>query len=238
MTKQQSVIYKITNPTGRYYIGKTINFNSRMSSYKNNNNPQQYIIYNSILKYGWENHVVEILEESTPDLISSKEIKYIKEYNSFHKDNPLGMNLTRGGEGTLGRKDSKETIDKRAQKLIGGTRSNETKKLMSDLKIGKKPVCATLPRSEKQKHHAKYGNIGKKHSKKSIEAKIETMKNKMLNTHGSILQLDIVTQHIVKEWFILPTEIAKIINVDYTHLLKSIKTENKKCHGYYWKYKI
>ena len=67
---KSGVIYKITSPSGRYYIGKTVNLNGRLSSYKNHNNKEQRLVYNSILKYGWEKHIWVML----PSQIS-KEIK-------------------------------------------------------------------------------------------------------------------------------------------------------------------
>jgi predicted GIY-YIG superfamily endonuclease len=34
---KSGVIYKIASPSGRYYIGKTVNPNGRLNSYKNHN---------------------------------------------------------------------------------------------------------------------------------------------------------------------------------------------------------
>ena len=47
-------IYKITNPKGRIYIGKTTRLNDRISSYRNNHKSGQKIIERSIEKYGWD----------------------------------------------------------------------------------------------------------------------------------------------------------------------------------------
>lgn len=80
---KRAVIYKITSPTGRIYIGKTVDFVNRMTSYRNLNNHQQPLIHSSIAKYGWENHQVEVLEESTPEELINLEITYIKQYNSY-----------------------------------------------------------------------------------------------------------------------------------------------------------
>jgi group I intron endonuclease len=233
---KRSVIYKITNPTGRIYIGKTVDFTNRMTSYKNLNNPQQLILYSSILKYGWGNHQVEILEESPPENLSSLEIKYIAEYNSYHYDNPLGMNLTKGGEGTIGRVDSEEVRQNRAQKLIGSKRSDATKKLMSDLKKGKIPIAATLPRSEKQLHHIKYGNIGRKVSQDSIKKNLQTKLDNFIKQYGGVIQYDL-DENFIKEWKMLPKHIAKFINIDDSHFNKILREGSRKCAGYLWNYK-
>lgn len=56
------VIYKITNPNGRIYIGQSNSFTRRIKHYKEmehsgrNNQP---IISNSIKKYGFEAHIIQ-----------------------------------------------------------------------------------------------------------------------------------------------------------------------------------
>jgi len=56
-------IYKITNPKGKIYIGQSINIKRRFNEYKRLNCSQQPKIYNSLLKYGSDNHKFEIIEE-------------------------------------------------------------------------------------------------------------------------------------------------------------------------------
>ena len=234
---KKAVIYKITSPSGKYYIGKTIDFGSRMATYKNLNNSQQKAIHASILKYGWENHVVEILEEATPSNLDQLEIKYIKELNSFSADNPLGLNLTRGGSGTPGRVDTRDAIDRRIKKCRGSKRSETTKKLMSERKKGKIPFASTLPRTEKQLQHSKFGNIGRKKSQESIEKEKATKLAKFLKEHGGILQIDLEGTTI-KEWKILPKYVAKQIQVDVSSLLAALKSDlTKTSKKHFWKYK-
>ena len=234
---KKAVIYKITSPSGKYYIGKTVDFDGRMSKYRNHSNSQQKAIHASILKYGWENHKVEILEESTPENLNELEIKYIKELNSFSVDNPLGLNLTRGGDGSLGRKDSEETKKKRAEKHIGSKRSEETRRLMSEKKKGKIPFASLLPRSEKQLQHSKFGNVGRKRSKESIEKEMNTKLVKFLNKYGGVLQVDL-DGNLVKEWHILPKHVAKQIQVDDSYLLTALKSNGTKTiKNFFWIYK-
>jgi group I intron endonuclease len=233
---KRSVIYKITSPTGRYYIGKTVNFHARMLAYKNNRNNQQLLIHASIIKYGWENHTVEILEEAAPEKLNELEIKYIQQHNSFSEDNPLGMNLTRGGDGAVGRKDTEETKRKRAQKHVGLKRSSETRKLMSERKKGKIPFASTLPRSEKQLYHSRYGNVGKKRSSEALKKEYETKLKKFLDKFGGILQIDL-EGNIVKEWHMLPKHVAKEIGLDDSYFLSVLKKREKPVKGFFWKFK-
>jgi len=55
----------ITSPTNKLYIGSTINITKRFNFYKNYNCKQQIKLYNSFRKYGVENHIFEIVMETT-----------------------------------------------------------------------------------------------------------------------------------------------------------------------------
>jgi len=231
-------IYKITSPSGRVYIGKTTNIKNRISYYKSNTNNQQKIISSSIKKYGWDNHIFEIIHEAPVEQLSELEIKCIKENNTFHYDNPKGMNLTLGGEGLLGTKQSPETIEKRVQKLMGQKRSEETKKLMSELKKGKAPACTKNPKTEHFLKVAKESKLGRKHSVEEIQLMKQTKLNNLIKKHESILQIDVITKQVIKEWVMLPKDIAKELKMEDTMIYKSLKgkyTPLKK--GFIWRYK-
>jgi len=87
-------IYKITNPSGRIYIGKTKNTKNRFNQYKNLNCKSQPALYNSLLKYGYDNHSVEVIHKCDYNDLSRHEIAFISKYNSFHD----GLNATFGGD--------------------------------------------------------------------------------------------------------------------------------------------
>ena len=97
-------IYKITNPFGATYIGKSKNIISRFKNYKHlKENNKQTKIYNSLQKYGWEHHVFSIIEECNEEQLNVREMYWINYYNSYHYHNKtLGLNLTKGGEGGNG----------------------------------------------------------------------------------------------------------------------------------------
>lgn len=109
--KTCSCIYKITSPLSLVYIGRAVNLSCRISLYRNNflkhlkdyNHHGQILLMNSFAKYGIENHTIEVLEECEPCMLNEREIYYISKYKSYYKDNPNGMNLTKGGYGTMGR---------------------------------------------------------------------------------------------------------------------------------------
>ena len=55
-------IYKITSPSGKIYIGQSVNIKDRIKAYKCGHCKEQPFVCNSILKHGWENHKFEIIE--------------------------------------------------------------------------------------------------------------------------------------------------------------------------------
>lgn len=90
-------IYKITNPKGKIYIGSSVNIDKRKENYKYNQCPQQPKIYNSIKKYGWNNHVFEIIEECSKDELISREKYWVNHFNSIVE----GLNLQTPGENKI-----------------------------------------------------------------------------------------------------------------------------------------
>jgi group I intron endonuclease len=143
-------IYKITNPKGAIYIGQSVNCLKRKNAYKSLKCENQQKIYNSLIKYGWVNHVFEIIEECCPELLNEKEKEYILLYNSTNPKN--GLNICHGGIGSFGRVNknkgktnvlSQETKDKISKKLLGNVpwnkginSSNETRnKIVESHKI-------------------------------------------------------------------------------------------------------
>lgn len=99
------VIYKIVNPQGRFYIGKAKDFRTRIAGHKHSQKKKSksVILINSFRKYGFDEHVFEIIEECENSMLDEREIHWIKFFDSFNGDNPLGMNMTAGGDGQRGK---------------------------------------------------------------------------------------------------------------------------------------
>ena len=129
-------IYKITSPTGKVYIGQSINIEKRFKNYKVLQNCKgQFKLYNSFLKYGINNHNFEIIEECNIDLLNERE-RYWQDYYKCIDINGLNLKLT-------------NTLDK------SGKLSEELKLKLSNSAKGKKM-------SEKAKIKMRNNNLGKK----------------------------------------------------------------------------
>lgn len=109
MEDKKWTVYKHTCPNGKVYIGITsVKPEYRWSNGKGYTGSKYF--NNAIKKYGWDNIDHEILftnmnEKEAKDM----ERQLIAQYNS---NNPqFGYNMTKGGDGTLGIKRSKEQIE-------------------------------------------------------------------------------------------------------------------------------
>jgi group I intron endonuclease len=134
------VIYKITNPSNKVYVGKTYDLRKRINAHKcSAKKGKNLILHNSIRKYGWENHQLEIIETVDDSLLDEREIFWVNEFKSYCQENPMGMNMTKGGEGqrnswmhdTERRKHMSEMKKGEGNDFYGKNHSEETKELMS-----------------------------------------------------------------------------------------------------------
>jgi group I intron endonuclease len=135
-------IYKIVSPTQKIYIGRTKNLKHRFLKYSRLLCEKQPKLYNSLKKYGFENHTMEILVLiDDNDELNNLEMYYIKHYNTFNTSN--GLNLTEGGTGMRKKhtNESKEKIAlglKNSDKFQLTMKSEEYKKKLSVALMGHK----------------------------------------------------------------------------------------------------
>ena len=124
-------IYLITNNINKkQYVGQTVQkLNRRLSKHKS----AKTYLGNSIRKYGEENFSVEIIDTAlSKEELDKKEIYWIDKLKTKH---PLGMNLTDGGEGVLGREVPVEQRE-HLSKMWSGSKSPRAKRVVN-LNTGK-----------------------------------------------------------------------------------------------------
>jgi len=188
-------IYKITSPTGRVYIGQSLNIEKRFKQYISLTNcKRQTRLYSSFIKHGVTAHEFNIIEECTINLLNKRERYWQEHYNVLSKD---GLNCMlvktdilprivseetkrKIGEKSKGRLHSEETKQKRSKSMTGLKRSPEFCKKMSDLSKGRKA-------SEETKQKQRLNNLGKKHSQ---ETKDKVSKANYEKEYNLLLNLD------------------------------------------------
>ena len=201
-------IYKITSPSGKIYIGQSVNILSRISKYKNAKCITQPIILKSILKYGWENHLFEIVLECDKSELNEKERYYQELFNCIGRN---GLNCMLTNTSTKTGKARQETIDK----LKGRKLSESTRQKMRDRKL-----------SDETKLKISISNTGRIVSKKTRDKISESNKGKKRSQE----YIDKMKQRIISDETKLKLSIAKKGNKvsDKTKLKISIAKKGKK----------
>ena len=148
MARNQCGIYMITNPNGFIYIGQAKNIHNRIRRYKSHDCKEIPLMYKSIMKYGFDNHQIDVLEYLyyDTDLLNEREKYWInlKKSNINKFPNENGLNLTNGGKGCCGRILSNETKDKIRKANTGLKASEESKMKMRGERLGFIPDNARL----------------------------------------------------------------------------------------------
>lgn len=117
-------IYKITSPTGKVYIGQTINLSRRIKHYKRLDCKHQTKLYNSLVKYGVSEHEIILIEACHSEDLNKRERYWQDFYNVIGQE---GLNLVLQDSGQLKRVESKETRQKRSNSLKGNRNGNFNK---------------------------------------------------------------------------------------------------------------
>lgn len=87
-------IYKITSPTDKTYIGQSKCILSRWERYRKGRCEQQRKLFHSLIKYGWYNHIFEIVEECSIEDLNCRERYWQDFYEVSDRDKGLNSLLT------------------------------------------------------------------------------------------------------------------------------------------------
>lgn len=151
-------VYKHISPSNKVYIGITRQKPERRWANGHGYKDTLYLS-NAIKKYGWENFEHEILCTGlTKKEAEQKEIELIAFYKSNNRE--FGYNIANGGNGF-------------------GMHSDETKKKMSESKMGEKHPKYGQHLSDEYKQRISEKLKGRKRKKESIEKMIETKKGRI-----------------------------------------------------------
>jgi len=182
-------IYKITSPTDKIYIGQSVDIKSRKGQYMCLACKGQIKLYNSLNKYGFENHKFEEIEYCSIEQLNKRET-YWKQYyiDQLGWENMLFCELY---DRTKGGFRSEETKLKISKSNKGRKYSEEHKRKISLSKKGCKVWSKDKKFSEEHKLKISQNTKGVKKNN------INYIENK--NSCKRIKQYDL-NNNFIKEW--------------------------------------
>jgi len=173
-------IYEIVSPSGKKYIGRTRNFNKRMTEHKchcsDRNDKRKF--YDVIFKYGWDNfekNIIEYVDSETEAI--EREKYYITKFDTVNNGYNHNDETSYGG-------DTWSNLDQKRQEKISQHRSNIMTGNGNPM-YGKKHSKSSI---EKQKEKAKgrfslpwyIDRYGESDGKKLYEERCEKLRNRKL----------------------------------------------------------
>lgn len=205
-------VYMITNPKGKIYIGSTsLSLEKRWKRYKTLDCKSQTKLYNSLKKYGVENHVFEELwHGNIQDML-----KYEAILGNFYEvlDKIKGLNLRLPKINDIYQSVSLEICKKISEKRIGFIFSEEAINKMRKSHLNKPNLKAR----------------GLKRTKETCE------KMSVNRSKTPILQYDF-QGNFVKEWLNC-TKAAQDLNINKLCISRAVNNKFDKAGGFLWKYK-
>jgi group I intron endonuclease len=163
-------VYKITSPSGKNYIGSSVNYKRRLTQYKGTGAKTQTILYNSFAKHGFDNHVFKIVELCTKENVLEREYYYGSLYKVLGEK---GLNCKLPKFGDKHQNTRQETIDK----MKAWKPSEDT---IAKMKAAQTKRAKEQPVSDETKQKLREANLGKKASE-------ETKKKMSLKGKGRVV---------------------------------------------------
>lgn len=250
-------IYKVTNIiNNKIYIGKTIRtLKERQQEHLRKVEKEPTYFHNSIIKYGKENFIWEIIEECPNEKANEREIFWIAQLETTNRNK--GYNLTTGGEGYELSQEIKDKISKantgkkrtleqcqhlsEVKKNLHFHHSEETKKLMSLTRKGRKLNLSSeerarrkLPKSEKFKitlSEKMKGRILSEETRKKISESKKAYINLYCSNDIVFHSWEEVYNYLITNNLSIAKEVSICRNTIYTVLDK----EDRYCYGLKWK---
>ena len=217
--KGYGFIYKYTSPSGKSYIGQTVQSLTDRAGHNGKNYIGCKYFWSAIQKYGWENFIIEILGEFPQEELNYQERKYIEIFNTLA---PNGYNIQTGGQRNY-HKNRKEIYqyDSKTGKLIRRWDGQKQAAEYYDISISALNACAL----GKNKTCAGYCWSFQLLERYPVEEKIS-------NEEKIVYMLDI-NNNVLKKFKSI-SEAANFVNGERSAIKKCCRHELKSAYGYKW----
>ena len=243
-------VYKIINNINqKVYVGQSINIKARWKDHinaLNRGDSRCTLLQRAWNKYGQKNFSFEILELCSEDILDDVEIKYIKFYDSCNN----GYNIELGGNRNKHLSDETRQLIRKSH--LGKTASPETRKKMSESRIGdKNPMYgrshtdATKKKigvnnkgktshviSDVQREICRQANLGKTVSD-DTRRKIGEANKGNIPHNKNMRPVYCIELH---KSFINPSAAGKELGIRSENIINCCEYTRKTCGGYQWIY--
>jgi len=219
-------IYKITSPSGKIYIGQSINIEKRFKDYQYINSIKNQVkLYNSFKKYEIKNHKFEIVEECSIEQLNEREIYWGLYFNSIAE----GLNHKLGNQNSIISEETKLKMSKKIYQYdLEGNFIREWNSISEPslaLKINKGWLSYIID-------HPTYTSKGYRFTS-GKENKLPPI-TKNYNLKKPILQFD-KNNNFIREWS-SAKEAAIQLGIFIQGITASARNETKTAGGYIWRY--
>lgn len=220
-------IYAILNPKSQIYIGSSTNIERRFYQYKGLYESSQPKLFNSLKKYGPENHNFFVLEYCQLEDLLRKEREWGEYFNSL--DREKGLNLMLPGYDDIKTAMSEETKAKIGKAHRGKVLSKEQKKALLDSVKGKKQTPEHIEKrkmiGEKNPAYGKAYFKGMKHTEQVRVRMSETRKGK--NKYGANSNAKKVLDKETNTIYGSAKEVSELCGINYSTLKAWLQGVNK-----------
>ena len=241
------IIYKVTSPSGKIYIGQTSK--SLEERWNGHCNQARYgsnlLLHRAIRKYGAQNFKKEIVSicESL-EKACTEEMQFIELYDCIC-DTGKGYNMTKGGEGNpmsdltkskLSQANKGQIPWSKGKKL--GPFSSEHKRKLSDAHKGKTLSAKHKKQISESVTGENNGFYNRKHNK---ENRVKCGHNRKVNSYFSVWIADKTNRFnpkpdkFVGEWWFL-SECADYLDIDRKGIGECLNGRAKSYKGYIFQY--
>lgn len=229
-------VYMIISPSNRVYIGSTIDLDQRFLYYKNTLAKTQIKLYRSFKKYGWENHIFEIIWAGSIEDMLKYETLIGWGFNVLEPEN-LNCRLPKLGDiYSCINEETREKMSVSAKNKP--TISNETRLKISNFHKGRKHSISQIrnrANSYKGNKHSIESKIKMSIAKLGIKRTEET-NIKISNARKiPILQYDL-KDVFIREWD-SATDASKELKINNKHISMCCRGKRKTIGGFKWKLK-
>ena len=228
-------IYKITSPSGKIYIGQSVDIEKRRKKYSRLSCANQTKLYNSLVKYGFFDHIFEIVEECGVEELNIRE-RYWQDF--FEVIGVRGLNCILTATDTLKYVFSQETKDI----MSAG------KKAFYKTEKGKTSIAKTVAAIDHKAFQEKrLANIDYKARTANTDYEARTKKTDWAartagmdydaiakKTRKRIIQYEKDSTYI-REWPSI-REAGEALGIQKTNISKCAKGRIKFAGGFIWKY--